>query len=62
MIGEHDRKPDYLAAMKALHRKVADDLDAKRGDIKRARTIYAYYNSAKLLIVSPLRLLKRRGA
>lgn len=36
--------------MKELHQRVADDIEAKRGDIRPARTLYAYYEAKKLLL------------
>ena len=47
---EHERKDDYLAAMRELHRQVAEDIAAKRGFIKPAVVKWAYYDSKIVLM------------
>jgi hypothetical protein len=65
MIGEHDRRDGHLDAWRLLNRRVSDDLDLKRGDIKRPRWRFAYYDSkihtlsARALKVLPF--LRRRA-
>jgi hypothetical protein len=60
----HD--PDgYVAAMRALHRSVAEDIRAQRGFITRAKTLYAY-RSSWVQLVNPklqavLRFTRRRA-
>lgn len=50
MIGEHERQAGYLSAYRELQRRVAADLESKRGHIRPARTLWAYYDSAKVQI------------
>lgn len=59
---EHERKDGYLSAMKTLHARVAADIQAKRGDIRPARTIYAYYDSAKIRIMRTAITLWRKAS
>ena len=62
VIGEHDRQPGYLTAMRAIHQRAADDLKAQRGDIKPARTLYAYYDSSIVLMKAKVLQWMKRPA
>lgn len=47
---DHERREGYLDAYRELQRRVAADLSAKRGDIKPAKVLYAYYDSTIVLM------------
>lgn len=59
---EHERQPGYLSAMKELHRRVAEDIREKRGEIKKPRTLFAYYDSKIVQIVKTVFRLARKEA
>ena len=42
---EHARQDGHLAAMRQIQQAAQDDLKTGKGEIKPARTIYAYYDS-----------------